>query len=65
MRKLGQVTPRNNLFDLGKLFQGKTAELVMNQKGIDLRQQSLSINELMLTLVLKYQGALFPDKSRK
>ena len=46
LRKLGHVKPRNHLADLGKLFQGKTDGLV--KKRIDLRQQPLSLKELML-----------------
>ena len=57
--------PRNHLAGLGKLLQGKTDELVMNQKWIDLRQLLLSLKELMLTLALKYQGTLFPKELMK
>ena len=53
MRKLDHVKPRNHLAVLRKRLQGKTDGLGMNKKRIDLRQQPLSLKELMLTLVLK------------
>ena len=35
------------------------------RKKIDLRQQQLSLKELMLTLALQYQGTLFPEDVMK
>ena len=58
MRKLGNVKPRNQ----GKLLQGKTDGWVMNQKWINLQQQPQSLKEQELTLALKYQGTLFPQR---
>ena len=41
LRKLDYVKPRNNLAVRGKLLQGKTDRLVINNKWIDLRHQPL------------------------
>ena len=60
-RKLGDLKPRNHLEGLGKLLQGNTDGLVINQKRVDFRQQLLSPKELILTLALRYQGILFPE----
>ena len=65
LRKLGHVKPKKHLAGLGKLLQSKTDGLIINQKRIDLRQQPLSLKELMLTLALKYQGTLFPEDLMK
>ena len=63
--KLGHVKLRNHLAGLGKLLQEKTDELVMTCKRIDLRQQPLSLKEIMLILALKYQSTLFPEDLKK
>ena len=48
------MNPRNHLAGLGKLPQVKSDGLVMNQERIDLRQQPLSLQELMLTLASRH-----------
>ena len=65
LRKLGYVKRRNHLAGQGKLQQGKTDGLVINQKRINLRQQPLSLKGLILTLVLKYQGTRLNEINRK
>ena len=50
LEKTGSCEAKKHLAGLGKLLQGKTDGLVMNQKIIDLHQQPLSLKELVLTL---------------
>ena len=55
------VKSRNHLASLGKTQEAKADGLVTNEKRIDLRLQPLSLKELMLILVLKYQDTLFTE----